>query len=419
MTTSVPVMLDLREYGEPPADPQGYLTLWSRIEPVLLRCDARDERQLSLRDGERGVIGVRFLTPERNPGQLPEGTRFAIHGVLEKPTLIYRCDTCRQQGEERYGPFRCRPCADQGRQGRVCDHHVRILDGSFQARCPEHLPACDCGRPSVFWCEGRRCARRKAWCDAHRLRHPGHPATSYCQNCYDTQFPACAMPGCRQLGHLRCGFVLESSRRECGRRVCAPHAERWQIYGYGPRRQRGPALCQEHARELRSIPRLSLVFQLVAGTAARLRHNRSSRLAVPRLTAVRHIFINVRNEALDPALLNTLFEQLRESLARGAQDAELVRLLDAGAEQRRKDLHSWVSHQDAGRAHFARLVDLLRQDGKEQLAARVSFSSFQAGSNHLFVRVPDDLVGLFLGKQGSSVKHLSERLGITVNREKR
>ncbi len=419
MTTPVPVLLDLREYKDVPAAPKLYVALWERLEPALFGVDPRESRTLRLGDGERGVLGIRFLDPEANPAVLDGSTAFAIRGVLEPPKVHYACESCRSAGELVYGPFQCHLCKDGGRERRLCDRHATVFDGAFRVMCPDHVPRCAggdrCSR-ATFWCDGRTCRRGTAWCENHRRRHPGDGRTSYCPDCFTDKFPPCIGHGCRQTGHVRCEYTRTRDGETCRNRACAQHAYRWQIYG--PHR-RGLGLCPEHRGALSALSREDLVFQIVAGTAARRRVTRQRSVSpqLPRLTIVRHIFIHVRGEALDMKVIGACFTGVRYALGSGQREEAMRQLLDADAAAREAAIKQDDDTQQVGQRHFEALRRLLVADGKAELAARITYSDFRAGI--LRVRVPPELTGLFIGRGGAGINGLSGRLGVVVKVEQR
>lgn len=416
----VPVSLDVREYREPLPDADAYLALWQRIEPHLLHVDPREGRSLRLDLGDRGALTLQLLDPAGNPDAFGPGTQFAVRGILETARVRYACGPCAAAGSRTYGPFQCHVCNEEkGKDGgtRLCDRHVVILEGAFRTVCPDHTPACPaCGRPGVFWCDGSGCKNRKAWCAAHRVPHPGDARTSYCWGCFDDRFPTCVAPRCGQTGYLRCEHVRSGGGGTCPHRVCAAHAGRWQIYG--PHR-RGLALCPAHIAGLRGMSREDVVFQIVAATALRRRSRADGPALLPRLSVVRHILIHVRNEVLDMGVVDALFTRLRATAGSTGAGAEMATLLDAHARVREQDLTVFRGDQEVGRRHYEALLRMLVAAGRGQLAERLSFSDFKPKSNVLYVRVPPDVAGLFIGRGGSGIRDLGARLGVTLKVEKR
>lgn len=420
-TRPVPVLLDLRASRDVPEGPAGYLELWRVIEPGLLRADPRETRPLRFDRGEQGHVDVRFVAPALNPPVLGADTAFTIVGVQEPPFVRYACGTCRAAGKETYGPFLCHLCGESdGTDERLCDTHVGLLDGAFRTTCPRHEPRCEgCGGSAAFWCDGPSCRRKRAWCERERRRHPGDPSISYCPACFDEFFPRCVTPGCVLTGHLRCEFTPDGGESRCRHRMCPLHTVRWQVYG--PSR-RGLSLCADHHRRLPGIARAELLRQVVSGTARRVaaaRRRRQRGPDLPRLRMIRHIFINVRKEVVDVAALDALFATVRAGLGGSGQDAEAARLIDSSEQARRREVAAAEAEQRVGRDHFARLVALLRQLGRPDLADALGYSEYGGRDPVLWVRVPPHLERQFFGNRATSLRNLGARLGLRVQLERR
>ncbi|BCJ51933.1 hypothetical protein Asp14428_34080 [Actinoplanes sp. NBRC 14428] len=410
MRPSVLLMLDLREYGEAPSDEDGTRRLWAEIEPELIGRDLRPDQTVTVRR-PGGVIGAVVL--ESDPalaGWTGPDTTFAVCGVLERPKLLYRCGPCADEGRVSYGPFLCSGCGATDTRRRVCDDHVVILDLSFaKATCPAHVPRCECGRTATFWCAGPGCGRGKAWCDQHRRRHPGDELISYCGGCYDRRFPACSTGGCGSIGSLSCEFGAGAG--PCRTKVCPGHAFRWQVYG--PSR-RGLVLCPAHHRQLPALAPDELVRQVVSGTLGR-RRGRSRVPRLPRLSLFQHIFINVQRRLLTvPQLYDAADRVYRAERA----NQPLTALIDehrAGWERERADA---IAAERDGQRHFARLCEALTALGHGDMVPRISLSIFKPHAGELWVRVPDDLRGRFIGSRGATINALRQRIGLQINLEK-
>jgi hypothetical protein len=156
---------------------------------------------------------------------------------------------------------------------------------------------------------------------------------SYCGPCYADRYPACSQRGCADTGQIACEQVTESGFSSCGRRVCARHALRWQVFG--PHR-RGLDLCPQHAPTLRTMSREQFVFQWVAGIAAR-----PGRQSLPRLSIVRHIFINARDEVLDMRVINTLFDGLQRRLGNSRFEGVMRQMLERQQKLRAEDVRQF------------------------------------------------------------------------------
>lgn len=424
----VPVMLDLRSHSRPPASADGYIDLWNRLEPALTTVDPRSGPLVRLDLGDEGEVTVRFLAPSTVPARFGPGTPFAVRGILEPPRVRYACDTCRTAGRTAYGPFTCPGCGTGERPGRVCDDHAVFLEGSLRSFCAEHLPVCRCGRAARAWCEGPGCRTNRAWCGDHLVPHPVDTSVTYCQDCHTELFPACERRGCRGTGHTRCEHRTLHSGRACGRRMCSEHVTRWKIYGD---RSRGLALCGEHGRGLRTSSPAALVALILAGTAARSQarrnHRNGARRAafLPRITIVRHIFINTCGEVLDMGALDSLFAGLEGDLRRGGNTTgrrdhaeAALRLLQQHAPSRQEDVRRFRDSHEEGHRHFARLRALLRDSGRDDLAEAVVFSDYRSRSGILFVQVPQELRPRFIGTGGAVVKELRAKLGVNIQLER-
>lgn len=410
MRPSVLVLLDMREYRDPPATPDGYRELWRELEADLVRRDLRSTPVVRWDRPGRGAVGVQVVNPHSCPAVLDERTTFAVCGILEPPRLAYRCGTCADAGRASYGPFICAGCPEDPAR-RVCDEHVVVLDLNFaQVSCPQHVPACPCGRRATFWCAGPQCQRRKPWCDTHRRRHPGDPLTSYCDDCYEQRFPSCSAPGCASTGSLACEY--QDDGRACRTRVCPRHGYRWQVYG--PNR-RGLVLCPSHHAALPRLSRHEIAYQILAGTAARGRgRNRAPRL--PGLRTVRHIFINVRRELVSVAEINDL---MHHAAARpGPRNRALDELIAEHRDAWAREVAGAADVREAGERHFAVLRSLLIGLGYADLAQLIELSEFKPNANQLWVKVPDAAKARFIGRQGATIKELQSRLGLKIVLEK-
>ena len=426
--SAVPVTLDLREYlGATPVGAEGYIALWLRLEPAVIGVDPRTGPRIRLALGAEGEAGVWFLDPMAAPDRLTAATPFALRGVLERPQVFYACDTCKAAGATVYGPFTCTGCGDGDRPGRVCDTHATFLEGSLRASCPRHVPACSsCGETARAWCGGPGCRSGRAWCRRHLAAHPADAVVEYCQGCYDERFPACEQPSCRATGHGRCEYRTFGTDRACRKRMCAEHSSRWQIYGSA---SRGLVLCAAHRSALKSAAPETLTELILAGTAARSRGRGGTpqrpggrrQAFLPRLSIVRHIFINTCDRRMDMSSLDALFTALRRQAA-GDPDRRLAeaaqRLLDDHAPSRREDVRRFDVAHDEGRVHLARLVALLREKGRGQIADAVGFSDYRPAKRILFVLLPAELRGRFIGTGRANVRELEQRLGISIQLER-
>ncbi|MFD4610617.1 KH domain-containing protein [Streptomyces sp. NPDC058440] len=420
----VPVTLDLRDFQRVPRSTDECVALWDRLEPAVVTVDPLAGPRVRIDLGDEGEVGIWFLDPATAPRPLGPGTRFAIRGVLEPPEVRHACTTCRAAGTTTYAPYRCAGCDEDRRTGRVCEAHAVFLDGGLRASCLHHVPECRCGTKAAAWCSGVRCRGRRAWCRTHLRGHPADATVSYCADCYDERFPVCERDGCRGTGYIRCEHRTLSAMKACGRRVCVEHAQRWQVYGpYS----RGVALCSLHHQELRSTPPEGLIDIILAGTVARAKGHRGQsasrrRVQLPRISIVRHILINTRRTVLDMEAIDRLFtgleQRLRDRTPRDATVSAALELLAGHRPSRQEDIKRFREQHIEGRGHFDRLVQELRLTGRHQLADAVEFSDFRPRSRILFVKVPQQLQGSFIGTGGATIKRLRQRVGVEIKLER-
>lgn len=405
MKPSVLVLLDMRGYREPPGDADGYRALWTRLEPELIGRDLRRAGTITVDRPGHGTIGAIVINAADCPERVDASTPFAICGILEPPRLVSRCGTC-----GRYGPFVCVRCGPDDDSRRVCDDHVVILDLTLdRATCPAHVPVCACGRTATFWCAGARCRRRTAWCDGHRRPHPGDPLTSYCDTCYDERFPACVVPRCTGNGRMSCEFTVGTGR--CAARACAGHAYDWKVFGP---KGRGLVLCPDHRAVLPGLAREDLVFQIFAGTAARRRAGRQQPKP-PRLTGLRHVFINIQNQLIG---ISALYEVVEATARRyGSGNQPLADLVGENRAVWQADVRTERERRVQGEQHVAKIQRWLTELNRPDVAAALTFSEFKPHLNEVWVHVPEQLRGRFFGAKGVTIKELERRLGLRIRTE--
>jgi hypothetical protein len=425
MPDTVDLVLDLRRAQRVPKTAADFLGLWADLEERLRGASLQGSACWEVDAPRWGTCGLLLTEPAAAPGLVTDETMFVVRSVLEPSQVHYQCASCAERGTTEYGPFTCEQCKSEGTAERVCDSHAVILDGSFRATCPRHAPECsECGVRATFWCWGPGCQKKQAHCDAHRRYHPGDQAISYCLACYDVRFPECGHVGCRNTGSLACEYVAQEGLRPCDARACSLHAFWWQVFG--PHR-RSPVLCLDHQRALPRFSREHLAFEIVATSCGRdsIRASRRDGTqqrggpVLPRLSSVRHIFINTRGEAPSLAMLNSLFTQLQNGLQASGAEGRLRRALERQAASREQEVAEERRDRIRGEELFARLQQILAGQGKHGLASRISLSYFRQRSSLLWVRVPEDLKGAFIGEHHRNVNRLSELLGVTVRVEKR
>jgi hypothetical protein len=413
----VNVVLDIRQTSNPPTDAAELRALWTQIEQHLNGASLRDAEKVvvPLRDNRTCVLWIqdRLRAPER----VDDTTAFSIRGVLEPAMVRHKCTTCSAEGKVTYGPFLCTGCGQGDRLGRVCDEHAVVIEGRMTATCARHRPSCACGAAATFWCNGEICRGRNAFCDRHRVGHPGGADMSYCPDCFRKEFPECASPGCDSTGSIACEFVVDGKRATCGNAACARHAYRWQIFGP---HKRGLGLCPDHARRLKSLEDRQIVFQIVAGTANRRRGQRSEArrtyIGLPRLTIVRHIFINSRSRKLDMVSIDRMFGELQHD---SRTDNAVRRLLQEHEKIRKQDVAVFEGDEERGRELFDKLTAWLRARGRAEVANHISFADYRPRSNLLFVDVEPEYMGRFIGRGGAEKRAASNDLGVRVEVERK
>lgn len=428
MPETIDIVLDLRESRRRPGSADDFLNLWGELEERMRGASLRDSPSWQIDTPTWGLCGLLLADPSAAPGLVTAETPFVVRSVLEPSRVHYKCATCLESGREEYGPFICREA--EGADDRVCDRHVVLLDGSFRATCPRHRPSCasagnatTCGNTATFWCRGQKCSGKTAHCDRHRRSHPGDRAISYCPECYAAMFPECRQAGCTATGSLACDFVINDSFKRCGIRACSQHAFRWQLF---PPHRHGPVLCPDHNQILRTLSREQLVFQIIA-TASGLDDRRGGHggarrpgpWGLPRLSVVRHIFLNILKEALPVPRLNTYFTRLQHTLTDTGFGGRMRRALERQEKSRLREVAEEEEAEREGRAHFGRLQQLLIQKGKYDLANGITFSDYRKRADILYVHVPEELVGQFYGREGSTIKSFPRELGLRVEREEK
>ncbi|MFE2996155.1 KH domain-containing protein [Nocardia sp. NPDC059246] len=348
-------------------------------------------------------------------GSIDAGTRFSIVAVRERPRVQYRCRHC-----EAYAPFICSACPPDAKDNRVCDRHVAILDGALTPTCQDHRPPCQtCANPAEFRCAGRACRREKAWCGAHRRRHPRDPDVAYCPSCYGDVFPRCEQPGCKDIGTVRCECVSRSFS-QCSLRMCTRHATRWQVFG-GERM--GLGLCAIHSR-VRGLPPDELIFRIIAGASGRRWRER-----LPSLQGFAHTLRNCGhlNLAIDYPGIQRLLEAEGHAVRGNKASANAF---DRARAEWKRQAEAVAQTSLEGERLVKRLRELVVENNPRfgpEIAEVIELAEFKAASIRdgkvraamLFVKVPEHLRGHFIGTRGQSIQRYTEELGVKVQIEGR
>lgn len=414
VSPDVELILDLRELRTQPESREDFGKLWRSLEPALYGRDLRAKAVHEL-EGPNGILRFEVARIAGGTGLTTRQTRFAVVAVREPSKLVYRCTECADAGRKAYGPFPC-PDGPPGQEHRACDKHVIILDGSLAPRCRAHHPRCaDCGSLATFWCAGKSCSRKVAWCDRHRRSRPQDQDVSYCPGCHALQFPPCEAPGCAAIGTIACENV-SAALEPCGRRMCTRHARRWQVYG--PERM-GLGRCSQHAR-LRGVPFQELMFQIVAGTSNRRRPER-----MPSLRAFAHNLRNARRPEPAPGYdvifgtLCSIGDSLRQTRTMPAAVKALA-AVDGAMTGWRQDCDGADIAAKEGMRLVAQLQQLVREQPLREahaIAAAISLAEYNPKTRTLFINLHPDYRGLFAGRQGFRRQEYERRLGVAVKFE--
>ena len=411
--SQVDVVLDLRHWPAPVDGQEALVTLWQQLEPAL-HARPLTVGAIHAWESDAGRITAEIVRVDPRLERAGADTRFAVAAVRQRSALVYRCAVCDRGDRDGYGSFRCRGCADAGRADRVCADHAVVLDGGLQPSCPDHRPSCrGCARTAVFWCAGRTCRATKAWCAQHRVRHPQDPDTDYCPDCYRSAFPVCEMTGCTSVGTAQCDWLAPSGRA-CGRTACTRHARRWQVFGY---ERLGIGLCREHDRL--HVLTADEILRQICGTAAVRRGHR-----MPSLAALGH---NLRTAG--HAELAVDYRSIRARLAvlhtrlRSASPSPALRAVERAAADWDRQLQELGGAARQGELLTERLRTLVRQLDHRfgaEIAAGLTLAEYKPPrppdfGGGLWVRVPEHLVGKFIGPQGSRIRDYTARLGVKVD----
>ncbi len=415
----VEAVLDLRGWSPAVGGRDDLVALWNELEPTLHGRRLHGGGVHSW-DADRGSIVLEIVRVAPGIDTVGPATRFELVAVRERPRLVYRCASCDAQGREGYGCFRCRACTDAGQPERVCVEHAVLLDGSLTPSCRSHHAACeDCGSPASFWCGGRNCRTARAWCDRHRRRHPQDPDTDYCPSCHRLAFPVCEEPGCAASGTVVCDW-LDGAGHACGRQACTRHARRWQVFGS---ERLGLGLCRAHSH-VKAVPVEGVLRQICGGAARR------PGVRMPSLGAFSHNLRNCdhRELALDHREIRARLARLEEELLRSGPPDVARAVARAGGDWDR-ELGRLRGNSDQGGQLLERLRGLVRrQDPRwgEPIAAALRLAEFKpartggAGQDRpavLWIHLPEELRGPFIGPQGSRIAEYKAQLGTDIRIE--
>lgn len=433
----VEVVVDLRDFRQPPQAPAEFKQFWERLQQGMVGKQLQLQTCYEISHQSQGVLRLTVIALPPEHAIISAQTPFAVHSLLEPPQIRHQCVQCQANRRQTYGAYFCDECGRNGKPGRVCEEHVVILlngirhNGHLLSSCNQHIPRCQasqCQSQAVFWCRGPNCVRKHhAWCEKHRRQHPNDRETSYCSDCYAELFPACDVDSCRNTATSICEHVDEETQQICGRRLCSRHTVRWQIYG--PHKE-GLGRCSNH-RSIRDLRDDQLIYQMVAGTAKRKQKHREDRQNLPSLQSVRHILLKVRRQSYDLRTINQMFESLASRL-RQRNDFEKMmgRLLEWHTQTRDKNLLRDEGEKEIGRQVFERVKQEYIRRNLVEVAAALVFSDYkpiriqsdakQPGKLQfplLFVRLDSVWRGRFFGRGGATIKEIGELLNVKINIE--
>lgn len=429
---SVELILDLRRASYAFSGLPQFQSLWAQVETALDGEVLAPDTELTLRLPEVGELGVRILRVPTGLARVSRDTPFAVHALLEPPPLKQTCRFCQREQRRTHAPLWCAGCE---RRGQLCEEHAVFLVGSGLPFCPEHVPTCECGLPATTFCLGPLCRRDgRAHCAAHLVAHPNVPDVAFCARCFAELYPRCEASGCDGIGGIECLHVDLDSEQPCRRRLCARHAHRWQVYG--PHRL-GLGRCESHS-QLRRLEDMAVMFQLAAGTVLlrdKLGGDRRSHVRFPTLPSIRHILMKARNRLYEVTDIKRMCESLVSALdTRSRLQGRMREMLDRDRERWAGAIARHEEQKELGRQIFANVQALLRQARLDNVADELVFTDYRPMqapppgaprdaarppfAGLLFVRCPEDLRGLLVGRGGQTIKELQRLAGVKITFER-
>ncbi len=416
--SKVEVVLDVRGARQDLQGPMQFVQLWGKLEPALYGRSLRPGEIFELGESKEDSYKLEIIRVVPDGAVCSPDTAFAIRDVVDQPRLIHACGACKESGQSRYGPFLCSHGHGGDRRYRLCEDHVVLLDGSLQAFCSDHVPACDCGDLAVGVCAAG-CAKPMC-CDRHLIAHSSSPELRFCRDCHDRLFPSCHVSKCEGVGEIVCLHVDRATGKVCDQKFCSAHGRRWQVFG--PHKI-GLGRCPEHSRT-RGQQEAALVEQIVLGTAvmrARVPHWRQRLVRVPSPRAIGHIVLKSRGSKCGLDEVERIVADVRQSIDPKSRFGRHVETAFGGwandvdrARQRESQL------QEKGGVLFRQVVEFYRGEGLSDVADQLRFSAYVEPKDKqplLFVYPPEDLLGLFFGTAGQRIKAISARLGVFVRVE--
>ena len=407
------VVLDVSETKLKISGPADMLRVWGELERQIVgRTMVKGQRERLLAQSQPVFLEV--VSNNIVDAKIQEDTQFEIISIAEKADIKYACATCLKSGQETYGPFICVECQNSGSQSRICDDHVVIIDSSNKSFCPTHHPKCSCGENADFWCHGPGCKGNRSWCLKHGLKNSRASDEVYCRDCFGELFPDCDHHGCKNIGSLKCEFIEPNGQSACGKAGCSKHMSRWQVFG--PQTE-GIVLCEEH-RSRRYLDPRDLVADVFRSTA--WRNSKSWRIQnLPTLQSFRHVLRQKMHKNFEVAEVSALFDHLPlPNSGNRKYTSAASELLKRYEEQRKKLVRKNEDELLEGRRIFQRLLSALIEMGQDELASVIRFSDYRPRNTRLFVVVPEEYRGLFIGARGKNINDLKVRVGVSIDIEK-
>ena len=409
---AVEITLDLTEYNEKIQRPKDFLAFWKKLCPVFETGAKINQGESKTVENEKGKVKINFINIPHHLSLISKDTPFAIHSVLQRPEIIYKCSSCLNiERKEKYGPFKCFSC-----DNRMCDEHAVILDGKMRAYCHEHLPKCKgSNQPATFWCDGPKCRGEIAWSEKYRTFHPNNKNHWYCPDCYTAVFPKCNHLNCDITGINSCEYILSNKGENCNKRLCNKHVKRWQIYGP---HKKGLSLCIDHAR-INNLSLETIIFQVVLATAKRNinKKQKFKEQRLPSLGSIKHILIKGLGIQKD---LQTIYNGIlifKSALQHDNLSRQIIIDIDRVSEIWNKELKNSKEHDETGMKIFEVLKSYLINSRQDDIAAVIRYSDYRANKKILFIRVDESKRGFLIGKQGQNIKKINEYLGVTIQFE--
>lgn len=412
----IEIILDLRGFLKKLATPSDYISFWKDLERYFYGKKVEAGKSYRLESGDdMGVIQINVISCSSSILKISDGSKFAVHSVLDNPSLKYQCSDCLKINSKTYGPFSCQ---DVNCKKRLCVDHAIILDGNMKAFCSDHAPRCNAtGKIGSFWCYGPKCRGKIAWSDDYRRSHPYNSDYWYCPECFDIKFPKCSSETCDDIATNKCDYFDRVSNKICGKNICNKHLTRWQIYGPN---QNGLNLCQQHNR-VGTFSQEEIIFQIISGTATRnlRKFKKFQRTFLPTLQMIKYIFINTQNTVFEIPKIYEMIKDVYWGLDKNTKlGKQMVLEIENSFRKWDEDIKRASNSKEIGLSFFNTLKNTLLLSNHSELAASISFSDYSSRTNILFIRLPIGLRGKLIGKGGSHINELQRIVGCKISFER-